>query len=96
MVLYSVILLNDILQSARNKLLTSDDNKLVATCYEQSVFSKSITVTNLVTSQQGDNNLFQTCHNNCSTTTLLQLVFGSVTTCAFFTCEALLLSKCSS
>jgi translation elongation factor EF-G len=72
-----------------------DDNKLVATCYEQPVL---VLLEQLVASllpsstlEQGDNNLFQTCHNNWEqavrthpdiglTTTLLQLVCRSVTT----------------
>jgi hypothetical protein len=72
--------------------------KLAATCYEQLVLVLLQQLeANLLppsTLKQGDNNLFQTCHNNWEPavrthpeigfiTTLLQLVCRSVTTCAF-------------
>jgi hypothetical protein len=75
--------------SARNKLLTSwweqaRSDLLRTACIKLvgTTCSKFVTVINLVTTQ-GDNNLFQTCHNNWEqavraisglTTTLLQLV----------------------
>jgi hypothetical protein len=75
-----------------------DGNKLAATCYEQPVSYSLVGTTCIktVTVNQGDNNLFQTYHNNWKqavrthrlsknlvTTNLLQLVSRSVTTCAF-------------
>jgi hypothetical protein len=87
------------ISSARNKLLTSWwQQARIATCYEQPVLVLlEQLVANLLPSStlwQGDNNLFQICHNNWEqavrrypdislTTTLLQLVCRFETTCVF-------------
>ena len=70
----------------------------VATCYKKPVLAlleqHAASLLPSSTLWQGDNNLFQTCHNNWEqvvrthpdtglTTTLLQLVCRSVTICAF-------------